>query len=96
MTDPVDLTVRIGSILHAYTDGASEVPAEVPAEGADVGAVLDDLDRRHPGIAFRVVDERGRIRPHVKLFLDQALVTSLSQPVPAGATLHILGALSGG
>lgn len=86
------LSVHVGSILLEYTGGR----AEVTAKGRDVAAVLVDLDRRYPGISFRVVDERGRIRPHVRLFLDQTLVVSPSEPVPAGATLHILGALSGG
>ena len=58
--------------------------------------MLRSLDEKLPGIAFRVVDERGEIRPHVKLFVDSALVKKVSEPVSESQTLHILGALSGG
>jgi hypothetical protein len=50
------MRVLIPSALQFYT-GGPWVEAEVEAEGAMVGAVLDDLDRRYPGIRFRMVDE---------------------------------------
>lgn len=88
----MELTVHIGSILTSYTNGLSEVAAR----GDDVAALLRDLDSRYPGLAFRVVDEREQIRPHVKLFLDSDSVTDTSTLVDGHQTLHILGALSGG
>ncbi|MDZ7678616.1 MAG: hypothetical protein U5K29_08680 [Acidimicrobiales bacterium] len=30
--------------------------------------LLTDLDRRYPGIRFRMVDEQGRLRPHMSIF----------------------------
>lgn len=70
-----------------------EVAATTAAE------VLQALDALAPGLAGYVVDERGRLRQHVNLFVDQERVVdreALSDPVGPGATVHILQALSGG
>ena len=84
--------VRVAALLHAYTGGASEVEVE----GATAAEVMAALDRRFPGLAFRLVDEQGRLRPHIGLFLGEARVTDLRTPVPPGGELFIVGALSGG
>ena len=68
----------------------------VEAQGASVAEILDDLDRRYPGIRFRMVDEQGRIRRHIRLFHDGEMVHELSQPLRAGGELLIVQALSGG
>jgi sulfur-carrier protein len=69
-------------------------PAVPPA--ANVAAALAELDRRFPGLRFRLVDEQGGIRPHVKLFLDARQVCDLGIGLPASGELMIVGALSGG
>jgi molybdopterin synthase sulfur carrier subunit len=84
--------VLIPSQLIAYTDGASRVEAK----GASVGAVLDDLDRRFPGLKFRVIDEQDRVRKHMRLFVGQAETRSVGQTLGPGDELLIFGALSGG
>jgi hypothetical protein len=86
------MIVRVGSILFDYTGGR----ARLEASGGTVGALLDDLERRHPGMRFRIVDEQGRIRPHIRLFLDQSPVADLGRAVGDAAELHVLAALSGG
>ena len=40
----------------------------VEAAGATVGDVIDDLEARYPGIRFRMVDEQGNIRRHMRIF----------------------------
>lgn len=85
-------TVRIASPLRSYTAGA----AVVDAQGEDVGAVLASLETNYRGIRFRMLDEHERIRPHIRLFVNQAEVTSLQQAVAPGDTLHLICALSGG
>lgn len=85
-------TVRVASPLRSYTGGA----AEVAAQGASVAELLADLDCRFPGMRFRMVDEQGRIRPHVRLYVDAQEVTSLTAPVGERAVLHLICALSGG
>lgn len=84
--------VHVSSILHEYTGGASEIEAV----GRTLGAVLDDLERRHRGLRFRIVDEQDRLRPHIKVFVDGRAVRALTTPLPAGCELHVLQALSGG
>ena len=84
--------VLIPSQLTSYTDGATRVAAA----GTTVGAVLDDLDRRFPGLKFRVVDEQDRVRRHMRLFIGREETRSVAQPVGEADELLIFGALSGG
>jgi hypothetical protein len=84
--------VRVSSILHDYTGGQSELVAN----GRTVDAVLNDLDRRHRGLRFRIVDEQDRIRPHIKVYVGGKQVRDLSAPVLPGAELCVLQSLAGG
>lgn len=86
------MIVHVGSVLHEYTGGRGRVEAH----GATVAAVLDDLERRHPGLRFRVIDEQGRVRPHMRVFVGNAPIADLAQRVGERDELHVLGALSGG
>ena len=61
-----------------------------------MGELLADLDRRYPGMRFRMIDEQNRIRPHIRLYVDTTPVLDLDRPVDHGATLHLICALSGG
>ena len=84
--------VRVAALLHSYTGGRDVVEAA----GATVGEVMDDLDRRHPGIAFRIIDEQGRVRRHVNVFVGQDAAKDRATPVPPGVEVFVVGALSGG
>ncbi len=84
--------VHVPSQLRGYTSGRSEVDAA----GASLAEVLADLDRQFPGFRFRVIDEQARIRRHIVLFVGSERQDDLGAPVPDGAAVHILGALSGG
>jgi molybdopterin converting factor small subunit len=86
------IRVSIPSQLIAYTGGATRVEAD----GATVGAVLDDLDRRFPGLKFRVVDEQDRIRRHMRIFIGPEEARSVGAPVDRSGEVLIFGALSGG
>lgn len=88
----MSVQVVIPGQLYSYTGGQSKLVAE----GRTLGEVLDDLDRRHPGLRFRVVDEHGAIRPHVRFFINREMARSLSAPLSPGDELAIVGALSGG
>jgi molybdopterin converting factor small subunit len=84
--------VRIPTPLRSYTGEQ----AVVEADGDTVASLLADLDRRFPGIRFRVVDEQGRLRQHMKVFLNQDAVRNLDSPVVATDEVTIMQALSGG
>ena len=85
------MKVLIPSALYSYTGRG-----EVAADGATLAAVLADLDRLYPGIRFRMIDEQGKIRPHIRFFVDGEQVHNLSQPLRPADELIIVQALSGG
>jgi molybdopterin synthase sulfur carrier subunit len=84
--------VRIPTPLRSYTGNQ----ANVEASGTTVGELLDDLDRQFPGIAFRVVDEQGRMRQHMVVWLDGERCRDLSTNVEGQDELVLMQALSGG
>ena len=86
------ITTRVASPLRSYTDGRSVVEAT----GSTVREVLADLDRRYPGMRFRMIDEQDRIRPHIRLYVNTSPVEQLDRPIARGETLHLICALSGG
>ena len=69
---------------------------EVEAEGATLGALLDDLDRQFPGLRFRVIDEQERLRPHVRFFVNGGQVFALDHALAPRDAVQIVQALSGG
>jgi molybdopterin synthase sulfur carrier subunit len=69
---------------------------EVEAHGATLDELLRDLDRRFPGIRFRVVDEQDAIRPHIKIFVNRAQESRLGRPLAPGDEVLVVAALSGG
>ena len=86
------MRVRIPTPLRSYTAGR----AEVSAAGATVMDVLDDLDRQFPGLRFRVVDEQGVLRTHMRVFVGQEVTRDLSTALAPDAELTLMQALSGG
>jgi molybdopterin converting factor small subunit len=85
-------TVRVASPLRTYTAGA----AQVSARGTSVADILSDLERSHPGMRFRMIDEQDRIRPHIRIFINQREVGSLDETLAAQDEIHLICALSGG
>jgi len=81
----------IASPLHSYTGSDT-----VELAGDSLGALLDDLEARFPGIRFRIVDEQGRLRRHIRFFINNEMVFDLAAPVAAGDEVCMVQALSGG
>jgi molybdopterin converting factor small subunit len=86
------VNVRIPTPLRSYTGER----ASGEAEGATVGELFADLDRRYPGLRFRVVDEQGRVRRHMKVFVNDEAVRELDTPVGPSDEITLMQALSGG
>lgn len=86
------MRVRIPTPLRSYTGGE----ASVEAAGATVGELIADLDRRYPGLGFRVVDEQGRLRQHVVVFLGPDRCRDLDASVTGFDEVVLMQALSGG
>ena len=86
------MKVLIPSSLRSYTGQKHEVEAD----GATLGDVLSDLDRRYRGLRFRIITEQDTIRPHIKIFINEVLARNLTTPLRPGDQIHIITALSGG
>ncbi|MFO0680235.1 MAG: MoaD/ThiS family protein [Polyangiaceae bacterium] len=88
------VTVRIPTPLRTLTGGHDEVPAA----GATLAAVLDDLETRHPGLKARLVDDKG-VRRFINVYLgeeDVRFLQGLATPMVEGAVLSIVPAIAGG
>ena len=69
---------------------------EVEAEGATLEELFRDLDRRFPGLRFRVIDEQDAIRPHIKVFVNRVLAPSIAARLAPADEVLVVAALSGG
>jgi photosystem II stability/assembly factor-like uncharacterized protein/sulfur carrier protein ThiS len=67
----------------------------VAADGATVGEVLRGLESSQPGLRGWILDENGRLRQHVALFVKDDRVP-LDRPIDATDELHVIQAISGG
>ena len=85
------MQVLIPSSLRSYTSATW-----VQARGSSLAEVLEDLDRKFPGLRFRMVDEQDRLRPHMRVFVDGQAVHDLAQPLRPDVDVNIVQALSGG
>lgn len=68
-------------------------------DAATVADVVREMERIAPGFAFYVCDERGRLRPHVNIFVGEERVTDrdgLTDALEPDSHVFILQALSGG
>lgn len=86
------MEVRIPTPLRSYTGG----DATVEASGTTVAEVLDHLDRQFPGIRFRVINEAGQVRRHMKVFVNTEVSRDLSRRVRPTDVVTVMQALSGG
>jgi molybdopterin synthase sulfur carrier subunit len=64
-------------------------------DAADVGAVIDALEARVPGMRDRLVEAGPRLRRHINVFVDGE-PADLATAVGPGATVHVIPAVSGG
>ena len=69
---------------------------EVEAQGVTLDEVLVDLDRQYPGLRFRVIDEQGRLRRHMRFFVNGVAVFDRATVLQPTDELILVQALSGG
>jgi len=90
------VTVRVPTILRSLTGGQSEVSVD---GAATLIELLDKLDAEHPGIRGRVLDDEGKLRRFVNVYVgeeDVRFAGGLQTPTPDGATVSIIPAVAGG
>jgi molybdopterin synthase sulfur carrier subunit len=87
--------VRVPTPLRRFTGGVDEVTAE----GGSIKDVLEDLERRHPGIRERLMDDNGELRRFVNVYLngdDIRFLNQLGSKVKDGDDISIVPAIAGG
>jgi molybdopterin converting factor small subunit len=67
----------------------------VRVEAGTVQGVIDELDRRWPGMRNRLCATSRAIRQHIRIFVDAEPAT-LETPVAPASEVQIVPALSGG
>jgi molybdopterin synthase sulfur carrier subunit len=83
--------VRLRGPLKRLAGGASEHP--VP--GATVGDLLRSLEEAHPPLSGWILDEGGRVRRHINVFVNGEYGRA-ETPVGEEDRVDILPAISGG
>jgi molybdopterin synthase sulfur carrier subunit len=72
---------------------------DTPASGRTLKEVLTEMDQVYPGVKTYLLDEQGRLRQHVNIFIDGTIIKDralLSDPFPETGEIYIMQALSGG
>ena len=85
------MRVLIPSSLLSYTKEQN-----VEASGATLTELLADLERRYPGLRFRVIDEQGQMRGHMRFFVNGEQVFDLTHALRPTDEVYLVQALSGG
>jgi MoaD family protein len=83
--------------LREFAGGHAEIA--LAASPRTLKEALEALGRDYPGVARRVIDEQGEVRPHVNLFVSGECVRfagGLETPLTDGCEIAILPAVSGG
>ena len=91
----MSVSVRIPTILRSYTGGA----AEVTAQAGTVREVIAGLDATYPGLGGRLLDEGGKLRRFINVYVgeeDVRLAQGLDTQVPPGVQVSVIPAVAGG
>ncbi|MBE3604090.1 MoaD/ThiS family protein [bacterium] len=89
------IKVRVPTPLRRFTGGVDEVVAD----GDSIKNVIEDLERRHPGIRERLLDDSGELRRFVNVYLngdDIRFLNQLNSKVKDGDDISIVPAIAGG
>ena len=87
--------VRIPTPLRKFTGGKDSVEAQ----GSSIGAVLADLDSKHPGLRERICEADGSVRRFVNVYVngdDIRFLDNLGSAVKDGDEISIVPAIAGG
>ena len=86
------MKIAVPSPLRSYTGEK----AQVEARGKTLEELLQDMDRRYPGVRFRIINEQDQIREHIQVFVNGRQARDLSAPLKDADEIQIVCALSGG
>jgi molybdopterin converting factor small subunit len=87
-----EVTISLpAALLNLFPGAARRTEMRV----ANVAEMIDELDRRWPGMRDRLCDSTPAIRRHIRVFVDGERAT-LDSRLPPGAEVFVLTAMSGG
>jgi sulfur-carrier protein len=87
--------VRLPSVLRPQADGQREIEVE----GTTVGAAVQSLVGRHPGLASQLLTDEGQLHRFVNVYLngrDVRYLAGLDTPVDPRDEIRLLPAIAGG
>lgn len=85
------MKVLLPAALTSYTRAS-----RIEAEGGTLTELFADLDRRYPGLRFRIIDEQGQLRPNMRIFVNGLGTREMQQALLPGDFVAVVLALSGG
>jgi molybdopterin synthase sulfur carrier subunit len=92
----MSVTVRIPAPLRPLTQNLAEVVVE---EAKTVGAAVEELERKYPGLRSRLLDDKGGLRRYINIFRNEQDIragAALATELAAGDKLTIVPAIAGG
>lgn len=90
----METIVRIPAALRSLTGGQDEVKAA----GATVGEIIDTLEKQHPGLKERLLDDKG-VRRFINIYVgeeDVRFLQGLATVLKSGDQITIVPAIAGG
>lgn len=93
--DVAKVEVRVPPILRKFTGGANNVHGEGPT----VAALIDDLERQHPGLKSEIITADGNVHRFINIYRngeDIRYLNRLNTPLENGDVVAILPAVAGG
>ena len=87
--------VRVPTPLRKFTNGADEVDAQ----GGTVRALVEDLEKKYPGMKERICDENGKVRRFVNVYVngdDIRFLQNMETSLKEGDNISIVPAIAGG
>lgn len=94
---PPRVRILLPRSLRVYWTNVDEDSVEMV--GATLSDVVTGLGGRWPGLAARILDDRGRLREHVLIFVNGRLASHgdlADVPLADGDTIRVVPAVSGG
>ncbi len=89
------ITVRVPAPLQKLTQNK----AEIKAEGSSIKELIEDLEKKFPGMKERLCDDTGNVRKFINIYVNEEDIRFLQRdktPLKDGDKVSIIPAIAGG
>lgn len=88
------VNIKIPTTLRRFTNQEGEVQIE----GATIAEVIENLEAKYPGIKKRILDDNGKVRKFVNIYVGEEDIRFLQKEDTnvEGKEITIVPAISGG